>query len=164
MDYLKEMGATADQISRICDVSERTARRWLTGESKPPRPYVRLLELEIGGRAIPESWPQHWKFNSRHLFETESCHKALTWQELTWFSYVLLGWGESMRIIPEIEAAIEYLTGKLPKAEIIQLHEYRERIRELAKHQEMTPEQAVQLARNEGYELPTKESHRAAGC
>ncbi len=137
---------TANQIVDICGVTKRTAYRWLSGESEMPKPLRRLVELELSGRILPVKWPAHWRFNARGLFETESCHPAINWQQLTWYKYVIQGWHRSLDSLPKIEASINYLMDKLPKAELIVLEEYRQKLDELTRLRDMTPEKAARLA------------------
>ena len=165
MEYLKrDYRLNKQHIMDICDVTERTARRWMSGETQIPKPMKRLLELELSGRIMPKSWPAHWRFNHKDMLEAETCHPALAWQQITWYSYTIKGWIQSLKDVPEIEASIEYLMDKLPKADVIKLHEYRERIRELQRQSKMSPEDAVRLARGALEDQPEPETHRQFGC
>lgn len=168
MEYLKrDYLLRPHHIVKICKVSERTARRWFTGETKIPIAMKRLLELEMSGRIMPKSWPQHWRFNHLDLIETETCHPALAWQQITWYSYAIQGWAESLRVIPEIQGAIEYLMNKLPKADVVRLGEYRQQLQEMDRKSRMTPEEAVRLARGMLGEQPEpqqREAQRMSGC
>jgi hypothetical protein len=157
--FEKDSTPTVSMLMNIADVSERTARRWLSGESPPPSAVVRLATLEMNGRIIPDSWPSWWHFNKLDKFETETCHEALSWQQLTWFNYVILSWHESLRLIPEIEGTINYLMDKLPKAEVIEMEAYREKLRELIAKSYIKPSD-LQLDHN----THDKENHRASGC
>lgn len=171
MDYLKqEYGVTVQQIMAVCEVSERTARRWLSGETKTPAPMARLLWLELSGKIMPTSWPHHWRFNQLGCLEGETHAPALAWQQLTWYGYAIQGWHDALRLLPEIQAFIDQVRDKLPVAEVVQLEAYQQRINELRRQSRQSPGQAVAQARGEtiptetiaDLEAPTR--HRASGC
>lgn len=148
MEYLKRDYLLRPQhIVSICHVSERTARRWISGETTIPAPMKRLLELELSGRIMPRKWPSHWRFNHIGALETETCHPALAWQQLTWYSYAIEGWATALRAVPEIQRSIEYLMNKLPKADVVRLAEYRKQLDDMYRPFQLTPEDAVRLAR-----------------
>lgn len=148
MEYLKRDYLLRPQhIVTICHVSERTARRWITGETTIPAPMKRLLELELGGRIMPRTWPSHWRFNHIDALETETCHPAVAWQELTWYSYAIQGWATALRTVPEIQRSIEHLMNKLPSADVVRLEEYRQQLDKMYRPLMLSPEDAVRLAR-----------------
>ncbi len=165
MEYLKrDYLLNKHHIMDICDVTERTARRWISGETQIPKPMKRLLELELSGKIIPESWPKHWRFNHLNLMETETCHPALSWQQITWYSYAIQGWQQALNKVPEIEDAIKYLMDKLPTAEVIQLEQYRAEMKEMRRRSQMSANDAVELAREHLTTQNKKEQHRTSGC
>lgn len=142
MKFDTDIAPTVHQIMTIARVSERTARRW----QREGAPYhaVQLIELTLKGRIMPEKWPQHWRFDRERL-QTDSCHPAIGWQQLTWYQYIISGWYRCLALIPDIEATIDYLRGKLPKAEVIKLDEYRETMRAIRDAQPKTPAEAELL-------------------
>ncbi|NIB44758.1 hypothetical protein HBA55_34580 [Pseudomaricurvus alkylphenolicus] len=165
MEYLINNGLKLHHIVKICHVSERTARRWLSHHDSVPKAMKRLLEIEFNGRVMPDKWPEHYRFNSLGLLEGDSTHDALSWKQIAWYSYAVSGWHESLRLVPELKASIDYLTNKIPKADVIKLEEYRKRLDELKKQSMMTPEEAVLYARGIlDEEPPKKEIHRLHGC
>jgi hypothetical protein len=126
------------QIMDLTGVSERTARRWLRHGA--PVYAVRYIELHLTGRVMPRDWPAHWHYNHKGLLETDSCHPAMRWQHLTWYQYVIQGWYESLRVIAHVQGQIDYLAGRLPRAEVIELEAYRA---ELAAIQARDPTRAA---------------------
>lgn len=125
-------------------VSERTARRWL--KEGAPAHVVRLIELEQRGRIIPDSWPDYFRFNHRGLFETGSHHPAFNWQQVTWLQYIVKCWYEALEAIRLAQASIDYLTDKLPRAQVIQLEAHRDRLREIERARRVTVAEAVEIA------------------
>ena len=152
---------TISEIMKICHVSRRTAKRWLSGESEPPAPMLRLIELEITGRIMPASWPAHWRFNHLGMLESETCTAALKWQQLTWFNYVCSAWHKSLSLIPEIEASIDYLMKRLPRADVVQLEAYREELARLKALGHQSPYDVAQTILEPGQE---KIISRSNGC
>ncbi|WP_027331090.1 hypothetical protein [Marinimicrobium agarilyticum] len=132
------------QIVDSIGVSERTARRWL--KDGAPAHVVRLIDLEQRGRIIPESWPEFYRFNHRGYFETGSHHSAVTWQELTWLEYCVGLWHQSLEAIKEAQASIDYLSDKLPRADVIELEAHRERLRALERQKRVTVADALEMA------------------
>jgi len=128
---LKEHYLDVDYIVKICHVSPRTARRWLTGQSEPSPAMVRLLRLELTGRIMPESWPHYWRFNHLDLLEAERCYPASSWQTISWFNFTTMAWFESVRMIPPVVRRIDELLARqpaLPSADIISLSQYRDEL------------------------------------
>lgn len=72
--HLWPMGA--ENIARICNVSVRTAQRWLSGKTKPPASAVKLVELHQAQRIMPESWPRHWYINHIGALDIGHSHRA----------------------------------------------------------------------------------------
>jgi hypothetical protein len=68
---------------------------------------------------------------------------------LTWYRYVIQGWHESLRQIPKIEASINYLMDKLPKAEVIELEAYKAKLDELLKLSQLSVIDVIELGRKE---------------
>lgn len=120
------------QLMDWCGISRRTAQRWLSGKSTPTKGEYEYVMLVLNGRVMPDAWPNHWKFNHKNLLEFESCFPAISYQQLTWYGYIIQSWYESMRSIPGIMTDIEYLMKRLPKADVIQLSEYREKLNTFA--------------------------------
>ncbi len=134
------------QIVKVCGVSERTARRWLKYGAPPYA--VRLLELEERGRIMPESWPEYFRFNHRDFFESGSHQPAFTWQQLTWLQYIVSCWYDALEAIRLAQASIDYLSDKLPRAEVIELEAHRDRLREIERRRRVSVAEAVELVTN----------------
>ncbi|WP_341937209.1 hypothetical protein [Marinimicrobium sp. C2-29] len=132
------------QIVSITGVSERTARRWLTEGA--PTYAVRLIDLERRGRIIPESWPEDFKFNHGGYFESGNHQPAYNWQQLTWLKYIVSCWYEALEAVRLAQASIDYLTDKLPRAEVLELEAHRERLREIERQRRVSVAEAVALA------------------
>jgi len=118
---------TLTELMQICDVSERTARRWL--KEGAPAPMARLVSLTLRGRIMPESWPESWSFERGRLYC--DTREALRWQHVTWFDYIRAGWYRSLAIIPELEATIDRLSEQLPRAQVVEIEAYRAELRKL---------------------------------
>lgn len=164
-NFCTDLAPTVDDITRICGVTERTARRWLSNETAPPKAMVRLVELELRGRIMPENWPHFWRWNHNGLLEAETNFEALHYNHIGWYQYIRAGWYRSISVIPELEKTIDYLMDKLPKAEVIQLQAYREQLRELQRLGEMTPDNIREFTDKKEQPAPQeKVTHRLYGC
>lgn len=64
----------AENIAKLCNVSKRTAQRWLSGKTRPPPAALKLIQLHQANRIIPDSWPEHWYIN--HLGALDIGHHA----------------------------------------------------------------------------------------
>jgi hypothetical protein len=158
MQFDNENRPTPREIMTITGVSERTARRWLRYGG--PDYAIRYIELSRAGRILPESWPWYWRFNHLDLLETDSNFPALKHQQLTWFKYVMQAWHQSLEVIPQIQASIDYLIKLLPKAEVVQLESYKRELEEIQRKSWLKPMDVVEelAAAND------KEMSRRSGC
>lgn len=146
------------RIAELCKVSERTARRWLSGKTKAPATARKLVELHLRGRIMPEKWPHHWHFNSSNFLDTG--HKqALKWQQIDWYLYSCQCWYQLLNLLPQIEARIDELCKTASKADVIDLKKYREELDALKKRPFSLPPDF-----REYYETGEIETHRKFGC
>lgn len=149
---------TADEIAALCGVSNRTARRWLAGHSKPKKAARDLIQLHQAGRIMPRKWPQGWRFTGDRL---DTGHpEALSWQQIDWYFYSVHCWYKLLDLIPRIEARIDALMAQAPKAQVIDLQRYRDELQRLKERPFSLPPHLVAYY----YELPEKEAHRKTGC
>lgn len=148
MQFDKNNPPSWRQIVKITGVSERTARRWLVEGA--PAYAVRLVELEQRGRIIPEDWPEFFRFNHRGLFETGSHAPASNWQQLTWLQYIVTCWYEALEAVRVVQASIDYLAERLPRAQVVELEAYRDRLRAIERARRVTVSEAVAMAERTG--------------
>lgn len=147
-----------NQIATICCVSTRTARRWISGHSKPKKAYMRLLLLHDLGRIMPPKWPRNFKFNEAGYLDMgySSC---VAWQQLDWYFYSQKCWHQLLDMLPQIEARIDYLMRSSPAAVVIDLQRYKDEINALKNRPFTMPANF-----RDYYELDQAETHRKSGC
>lgn len=157
MDFL-DYPMTPENIAKLCGVSTRTARRWISGQSKPPKSARELLVLHQNGRIMPPKWPHGWKFNDAGYFDVGHS-KALAWQQVDWYFYSAQCWHQLLDMIPRIEARIDYLMRSAPQAVVIDLQRYKDELKRLKERQFTLPADL-----REYYQLEPPETHRKFGC
>lgn len=148
----------AHQIAAVCGVSERTARRWLSGATSCPTAARRLVWLHEHGRIFPDAWPSGWRAQSNGTLDIGHA-AALSWQQIDWYFYSVQCWYKLLELIPRIEARLDALARVAPTADVIDLERYRQELRELKARQFVLPADFARL-----YQLPERETHRQAGC
>lgn len=121
----------ASNLARLCNVNITTAQRWLSGKSRPPAATARFIQLTQRERIMPDSWPHNWKINRAGALDIGHAKIALTPTQLEWYFTSVQYWSELIRLLPAIEARIEELQRMHPGADIVDLSEYRTRLKEL---------------------------------
>lgn len=131
MDFMANFQSLSGkhQIARICNVSVRTAERWIYGDTTPKKAYMDLLLLHDRGRVMPQKWNNYCQFNGERL---DFGHKrAITHQELDWYLYSINFWHQTLDLLPQIEARLDALMKVCPPADVISLQAYRDEIQRL---------------------------------
>lgn len=159
MDFLDNFLnlCTAGQIAKITDVSERTAQRWISGQSKPKTAHMRLLLLHDTGRVMPQEWAKNFRFVGNDL---DIGHKQnLSHQQISWYFYSCHLWHLMLDRLPAIEARLDALLKVCPPAEVISLQAYKDEIQRIKNRPFAIPHD-----HQPGYDLPAKTLTRANGC
>lgn len=142
-----------EDIADICGVDLRTAQRWWSRESCPPRSAVRLVQLTLRGRIMPDSWPGCWRFSGGVLCSADGT-KLVSWQDVESYQWVSQSWYEAMRLIVATERRIEALLAHLPDEACAKLEQHRERLTELRTRDHIA----------QRWRLRKRETHRRHGC
>lgn len=148
----------ADKIAAICNVSRRTAQRWIYGETKCKKAFVELINLHQRGKIMPKKWPDGWHFNT-HGYLDVGHSKALGWQQLDWYFYSAQCWYHLLDYLPEIEARLDALISTSTTAVIIDLQKYKDELQALKQRPFTLPANFHEL-----YEVGKPERHRKTGC
>lgn len=155
---IKELELTQEQIAALCGVSTRTARRWLSGRTKPKRGHLETLKTHRYGRTMPSNWPHGWRFNERGYLDIGHS-QALAWQQVDWYFYSVHCWYQLLDLLPRIEARLDALARVAPNAEVIKLDKYREEIKRLKERPFALPADL-----KEYYQIEPRQLHRTHGC
>ena len=159
MDFLDNflIICTAGQIAKITGVSERTAQRWISGQSKPKTAHMRLLLLHDTGRVMPQKWAKNFRFEGETL---NTGHKQnLSQAQIDWYFYSLVCWHNLLDLLPKLEARLDALMKVCPPAEVISLQAYKDDIARLKNRPFAIPHD-----HQPSYDLPAKPLTRAHGC
>lgn len=168
--YLADEIITPEKVAKICGVSVRTARRWIAGDTQPKEGQIELLVLHFRGRIMPKKWPEHWKFDPIGTLDIGTHAPGLAWQHIDWYSFSLQCWHNSLELITQINLRLDEIEKTATSAQIIELAQYRERLRELAAHKfhlptRLTNHLLVTYGTPESdYTPQEKETHRKSGC
>lgn len=146
------------QISTLCGVTTRTARRWLSGKTNPPAAAKRLIQATERRRMMPESWPSAYQFQDNGHLDTGHT-TALGWQQIDWYTYSVHCWYQLLELLPEIEARLDALLKVAPLADVIDLERYRAQLIALKERPFVLPANFIEY-----YDLPDKTTHRKTGC
>src|SRR5690606_24849718 len=60
-------GAQVDTIMHVCAVSRATAKAYKSGQRKPSKQVVRLMQLHNAGRILPDTW-RGWSLEGEYIF------------------------------------------------------------------------------------------------
>ncbi len=162
---------TPAKIASICGVSTRTAQRWIAGHTTPKEGQIELLILHFRGRIMPKNWPHHWKFHQDiGTLDIGTHAPGMAWQHLDWYSYSLQCWHTALELIKQINLRLDEIERTATSAQIIELSQYRARLRELANHEFHLPTRLTAHLLNtygtpeSDYTLQPRETHRKTGC
>lgn len=146
MDILdpNEWPIGARNISILCDVDLRTAQRWLAGDSRPPAAAIKLIQLTQQNRIMPADWPSHFRFCNDGSLDTGHKIRLTRWM-LEHHSYSIHCWNNLVANLKAIEARMDELELLLPRANVIELDQYRRRFAVMKKRP---------FALASGYEAP----------
>jgi hypothetical protein len=120
----------AQNIANICGVTVRTAQRWISGQTRPPQSAITLIQLTQRQRIMPETWPNHWRIAADAL-DIGHLHICLQAHMIEHYFYSVSMWSHFRSKLPAIDARIQYLQSKLPKADVTDLADYRAMIKEI---------------------------------
>lgn len=168
--HLESEIITPEKVAEICGVSKRTAQRWIAGHTQPKAGQIELLVLHYRGRIMPSKWPHNWRFDTLGTLDIGTHAPGLAWQHIDWYSFSLQCWHNSLELIRQVNLRLDEIERTATSAQIIELAQYRERLRELAEHQFQLPTRlSAHLIATYGQpaeiqELVEKESHRKFGC
>ncbi|MFC6631654.1 hypothetical protein [Microbulbifer taiwanensis] len=144
---------TVEDVAAICEVSLRTAERWWNLDAQPPRAAIKLVQITLRGRVMPDSWPHCWRFGDDRLI-TNLGADSVRWQDIETYDWVKKSWYEAMRLIVQTEARVESLLRKLPEDARAELTGHRARLEELRTQDRIA----------ERWRLAHRETHRQHGC
>lgn len=144
---------TVEDIAEICEVDIRTAMRWWNRESRPPRSAIKLVQITLRGRVMPDSWPHCWRFSSGVLRSLEG-NKLASWQDVETYQWVSQSWYQAMELIIATEARISALIEKLPEESRAELKRHQVRLTELRTRENVA----------ERWRLSKRQTHRRHGC
>lgn len=160
MEFLNvsDIELSAEQIAKLCDVSTRTARRWLARHTRAPKAAIKLIDLHQRGRVMPAKWPHGWQFTG-HGYLDIGHSKALAWQQIDWYFYSVSCWYSLLELLPRIEARLDSLSKTATPAQVIDLNKYRAELQALKSRPFSLPADL-----REYYTLGEVETHRKTGC
>lgn len=85
--HLTLFGISAKEIARICRVSLKTAQRWKSGQTVPPKSALMILQRDLG--CLDSHWggwqlrggklysPEGWEFSPGDILATQLERRAL---------------------------------------------------------------------------------------
>lgn len=158
---LQDYGFTAQTIASICQVSTRTAQRWLANHTRAPQTALKLIRLHATGRVMPPKWPHSWKFDSNGHLDM-GYKKVIAWQQVDWYFYSIKCWFQLLELIPRLEARIDALMKVSPSATVIDLQKYKDELKALKNRQFVLPDDLKGFYGI--YESEPKQLHRQNGC
>ncbi len=133
-------------IMETCGVSERTARRWVSGESDPDRGNYTLLKLTVKNRIMPKEWPESWEIKNGRLATGKS--HSLSWQDIYYNGLFFSHYRSQHDKITELARVIDNHINDIKPLNLQELREMRANMEELLKENVASIENMFKLIRN----------------
>jgi hypothetical protein len=106
------LGYPPELVAEICAVSVGTARQYKRGTRSPSPPAMRLWELYISGRIMPDSWVQY-AFNLKDQLCQRQTNFWVDEESLNGFTYRMQLLPRAQQRIHDLEAQIRQHESRL---------------------------------------------------
>ncbi len=121
---------TPEQLTEILGCTKTTAYRYGKKQSIPRPAELRLLQLMVDGRIMPDDWPSTMKFHGRHLHTGVG---QLTWAQAEQAEWLMSQWYQTVNFLEKLQHRLTAISKKLSLEELMAVEPIQEEINERLK-------------------------------
>lgn len=100
-----------NDLANLFGVTPRSARRYKANQSEPTQGLMRLAELHVNGRIMPDDWPHWMRFVDGQLIADQ---RGLLPDQINNLSWITDQWITTTKITARLTDRVKELLPKLP--------------------------------------------------